>query len=543
MRKIFTFLFAALMSVSMFGTTVTEDISMDAANWTWGYGSAVVADGNMLKCILTSEWGAMAIGWNEPTRDLSDWDRIVIVVENMNGCDGEWFKLKAYLRDFVNKDSEQGQMEATLGLDAEDNQQHYMVINLKEEGKNVNLTACGVLGIQCQPNGAEFKISRVYLEKESAPVDYPYPIRHAGEVDYPYLKVGDRIAEGAEIKGNDNLKLIFKAARHKSSGNLASADNEVLVGELSAFGVNGLISGGFGEITPINAAGKAGIEWEVVSVGSLGTGPLELVGVGYPYPLNYVDTVKCLDVKAGDSISVGAVLTGVGYIRFIGGTYKKNGVLQSEDSEVMEIVDYPYVGYPYCSEIGKIVIGEDEFTSCDPAGNNLSQWLCYETGPLSTGPLGTGPLGTGPLALKGTGPLAPATYTLQLVADPEKGSVAVTNLLGSDIIDNGNGNYTVPANAEVTILATPLEGYEFSGWKVGNRWCDFTDCGTALNTLDNPMTITMTKDVAYKAEFKAKGEGIENIVLTEKAQKVVVDGVLYIVRDGKLYNALGAEVK
>jgi len=41
-----------------------------------------------------------------------------------------------------------------------------MVINLKEEGKNVNLTACGVLGIQCQPNGAEFKISRVYLEKE-----------------------------------------------------------------------------------------------------------------------------------------------------------------------------------------------------------------------------------------------------------------------------------------------------------------------------------------------------------------------------------------
>ena len=166
MRKIFTFLFAALMSVSMFGKTVTEDISMDPANWTWGYGSSVVADGGMLKCILTSEWGAMAIGWNEPTKDLSEWDKIVIVVENMNGCDGEWFKLKAYLRDYVNKDSEQGQMEATLGLDAPDNQQNYLVINLKEEGKNVNLTACGVLAIQCQPNGAEFKISRVYLEKE-----------------------------------------------------------------------------------------------------------------------------------------------------------------------------------------------------------------------------------------------------------------------------------------------------------------------------------------------------------------------------------------
>ena len=166
MKKFFTFFAAALMSVSMFGKTVTEDISMDPANWGWGYGSSVVADGDMLKCTLTSEWGAMATGWNEPTRDLSEWDKLVVVVENMNGCDGEWFKLKAYLRDYVNKDSEQGQMEATLGLDAEDRQQNYMVINLKEEGKNVNLTACGVLGIQCQPNGAEFKISRVYLEKE-----------------------------------------------------------------------------------------------------------------------------------------------------------------------------------------------------------------------------------------------------------------------------------------------------------------------------------------------------------------------------------------
>lgn len=99
----------------------------------------------------------------------------------------------------------------------------------------------------------------------------------------------------------------------------------------------------------------------------------------------------------------------------------------------------------------------------------------------------------------------PATYTLQLVADPEKGSVAVTNLLGSNIVDNGNGNYTVPENAEVTILATPNEGYEFAGWKVGNIddmvGCYY--CGTALNTKDNPMTITMTEDKAYLAEFAA----------------------------------------
>ena len=38
-------------------------------------------------------------------------------------------------------------------------------------------------------------------------------------------------------------------------------------------------------------------------------------------------------------------------------------------------------------------------------------------------------------------------------------------------------------------------------------------------------------------------QGIENIELTEQAKKVVVDGMLYIVHDGKLFNAQGAQVK
>ena len=43
--------------------------------------------------------------------------------------------------------------------------------------------------------------------------------------------------------------------------------------------------------------------------------------------------------------------------------------------------------------------------------------------------------------------------------------------------------------------------------------------------------------------WKAITESIENVVLTEKAQKVVVDGVLYIVRDNKMYNAQGTQVR
>ena len=38
-------------------------------------------------------------------------------------------------------------------------------------------------------------------------------------------------------------------------------------------------------------------------------------------------------------------------------------------------------------------------------------------------------------------------------------------------------------------------------------------------------------------------QGIENITLTEKARKVVVDGVLYIVRDNKMFNVQGAQVR
>lgn len=43
--------------------------------------------------------------------------------------------------------------------------------------------------------------------------------------------------------------------------------------------------------------------------------------------------------------------------------------------------------------------------------------------------------------------------------------------------------------------------------------------------------------------WTVKEQGIENIVLTEKAQKVVVDGVIYIVRDNKMFNLQGAQVR
>lgn len=54
------------------------------------------------------------------------------------------------------------------------------------------------------------------------------------------------------------------------------------------------------------------------------------------------------------------------------------------------------------------------------------------------------------------------------------------------------------------------------------------------------LEIDLSEDYIWKANIQ---EGIENVVLGEKAQKVVVDGVLYIIRDNKMYNVQGTQVR
>ena len=56
--------------------------------------------------------------------------------------------------------------------------------------------------------------------------------------------------------------------------------------------------------------------------------------------------------------------------------------------------------------------------------------------------------------------------------------------------------------------------------------------------------INLAETVAGGAlEILEGPKGIENITLTDNAQKVLIDGVLYIVRDGKAFNAQGAQVR
>ena len=156
---------------------VQENISILAADWNAGSGTNVTNDGDLMKVILTSELGIAAYAWAQPV-DLSNCDKLVVVVANMNGCDGEHYKLKAFLRDETN--NEGTQMEAYVGLDDADNLQHEMVFDFTQQ-TSLDLTKVKRLGIQCQPNGAEYKISRVYIEKDAPKAEVEVTTNAASE--------------------------------------------------------------------------------------------------------------------------------------------------------------------------------------------------------------------------------------------------------------------------------------------------------------------------------------------------------------------------
>ena len=84
-----------------------------------------------------------------------------------------------------------------------------------------------------------------------------------------------------------------------------------------------------------------------------------------------------------------------------------------------------------------------------------------------------------------------------------------------------------------------LEQFDGAEWgvagnfKVGEEWED--EGGKKVIILD--------LSDASEWRWKSPAQGIEQIKLTEDAHKVVVDGVLYIVRDNKLFNLQGAQVR
>jgi len=383
MRKFFTFLFAALMSVSMFAEPTQQDLSLNYTDWEGAGGSISLTPESMLQCIVTEAPGGMELRWNE-VADFSGWDKIVIEVHSMTNCNGNYYRLLGYLRDVSESATIQKRGEISTKLPGDEPAMITIDLRRKSALGDFDLTQVRVLGIQSQVAGSEFVIKRVYLEKSNIPFD------PEGTLNFVEL-TAEMVSEW------ETDETIFSAA------------------DLP----------GFGSVTPEQAKTWSPTDTEVSSQ------------LYYDFEesraANYLNSFKAQTPNAGASVQQRQDIYRT-IMTFGGKVYYTTGYTNSGEPEPQ-----------------------------------------------------------------------PTTYTLQLVADPAMGSVAVTNLIGSGIVDNGNGNYTVPENAEVTILATPLEGYEFSGWKEGNieEMVGCYYCGTAINTNDNPYTFTMTADKAILAEFAA----------------------------------------
>ena len=107
-------------------------------------------------------------------------------------------------------------------------------------------------------------------------------------------------------------------------------------------------------------------------------------------------------------------------------------------------------------------------------------------------------------------------YTITVTCDSKQGTVS-----GSGVYDEGT---------QVTLTATANDGYEFAQWSNG--------------ATDNPYIFTATQDITLEARFAAT-TAIENISADgdTAVRKIVRDGQVYILRNGKVYTIQGQEIR
>lgn len=105
---------------------------------------------------------------------------------------------------------------------------------------------------------------------------------------------------------------------------------------------------------------------------------------------------------------------------------------------------------------------------------------------------------------------------IDVFADPIEGQV------------EGAGEYIV--GETITITAIPNEGYVFSHWDDGNT--------------DNPRQVTVSDTRSYVAFFTPQADALENVLMQPyRNGKYIIDGELYIIKDGKFFSPLGTEIK
>ena len=117
-----------------------------------------------------------------------------------------------------------------------------------------------------------------------------------------------------------------------------------------------------------------------------------------------------------------------------------------------------------------------------------------------------------------------ATYTAEFAIDRHSITVIYDTQQG---VVTGAGMYDY--GTQVTLTATASKGYEFAQWSNG--------------VTDNPYLLTATADLTLEAQF-VPATAVENVSADgDTPQKIIRDGQVYILRNGKTYTTTGIEVK
>ena len=111
----------------------------------------------------------------------------------------------------------------------------------------------------------------------------------------------------------------------------------------------------------------------------------------------------------------------------------------------------------------------------------------------------------------------------------------------ASIATEGQTELTTFAGTSVTITAKENEGYKFVRWQ--ELLDEYADRDPEIVT-ENPYIFSASSSITYVAYFESAEQGIESIQHSAfSAQKVLEEGNLYIIRDGKVYNVTGNRVK
>ena len=120
------------------------------------------------------------------------------------------------------------------------------------------------------------------------------------------------------------------------------------------------------------------------------------------------------------------------------------------------------------------------------------------------------------------------TLTVKISPNKNYGSV-----LFDGVAISSNKKSVTPGQT-ITLTAEAKSGYKFVQYKKG---------GTELSD-EAEYTVTVTEDMTITAVFEEKSQGIESVQNSDiRSQKILIDGQLYILRDGKVYTVQGQRVQ